>query len=201
MKKLKFKKIAENKIIKKNFEDSIQCKENFLNSIKNINNLVKILRIIKKKYSEGGKIYFAGNGGSASDSIHLSTEIVSKLSKNRKAIPSESLVANISTITAIANDYSYDKIFERQIEANLQKKDIFFAITTSGNSKNIIKALKMCKKRKIESVLLTGHSGGIAKKYANHIINVPSSRTQTIQEVHILIGHCICEVLEESIKK
>jgi D-sedoheptulose 7-phosphate isomerase len=199
MKKLKFNKIDGFRIIKKNFIDSIKAKKKFLRSVRNIKNLIKISKIIKNKYQEGGKIYFAGNGGSASDSNHLSSELISRLSKNRNAIPSGSLNENISLITAIANDYSYNKIFKRQIESNLNDNDIFFSISTSGNSKNIIEALKICKKKKIISILLTGKSGGIAKKYSDLVINVPSTRTQTIQEVHILIGHCICQILEDSI--
>jgi D-sedoheptulose 7-phosphate isomerase len=199
VKKLKFNKIDEFKIIKKNFIDSIKAKKKFLSSARNIKNLIKISKIIKNKYQEGGKIYFAGNGGSASDSNHLSSELISRLAKNRNAIPSGSLNENISLITAIANDYSYNKIFKRQIESNLNDNDIFFSISTSGNSKNIIEALKICKKKKIISILLTGKSGGVAKKYSDFVINVPSSRTQTIQEVHILIGHCVCQILEDSI--
>ena len=199
MKKLKFNKIDEARIIKKNFIDSIKTKEKFLSSASNIKNLIKISKIIKNKYRKGGKIYFAGNGGSASDSNHLSSELISRLAKNRNAIPSGSLNENISLITAIANDYSYNQIFKRQIESNLNENDVFFSITTSGNSKNIIEALKICKKKKIISILLTGKSGGLAKKYANLLINVPSTRTQTIQEVHILVGHCICQILEDSI--
>ena len=171
MKKLKFNKIDEARIIKKNFTDSIKTKEKFLSSASNIKNLIKISKIIKNKYRKGGKIYFTENRGSARDYNHLSSVLISRLAKNRNAITS----------------------------GYLNENDVFFSITTSGNSKNIIEALKICKKKKIISILLTGKSGGLAKKYANLLINVPSTRTQTIQEVHILVGHCICQILEDSI--
>ena len=189
------------KIFEKNFEESVEVKKKFLNEKKNILNLNLICNQLIKHLNLGGKIYFAGNGGSASDSLHLSTELVSRLEKKRKAIASENLVSNVSLLTAISNDYSFDKIFSRQIEANLNYKDIFFAITTSGNSINILNALKKCKEKKIKSILLTGLDGGKAKKIANYTICVPSKRTQTIQESHILIGHCICEILENSVLK
>jgi D-sedoheptulose 7-phosphate isomerase len=196
---LKFKKINNKELIYSNFKESVNVKMLFLKDTNNIENLSKIINIIIKKISLGGKIYFAGNGGSASDSIHLSTELISKLSKERKPIPSGDLVSNISLLTAISNDFSYDKIFIRQIQSNLTRKDIFFAISTSGNSKNIIGALKECKKKKILSILLTGKKGGKAKNFVDSIINVPSNKTQTIQEVHLLIGHCICDSIEKAL--
>tara|TARA_B100000609_G_C17100820_1_gene374470 strand:- start:205 stop:810 length:606 start_codon:yes stop_codon:yes gene_type:complete len=199
MKKLKFKKNSDINTIYYNFIESIKAKKLFIENKYEIKNLLNIAKKIKIKLSKGGKIYFAGNGGSASDSIHISTELISKLSKNRAPIPSGDLVSNISLISAISNDFSYKNIFTRQIEANLTNKDIFFAITTSGNSNNIVEALKLCKKKNIYSILLTGKSGGISKKHANNFICVPSNRTQTIQEVHILIGHCLCEILENSL--
>lgn len=188
-------------LIEKNFKESIIAKKNFIRTKKNIKNLEIVCEQLKTHINLGGKIYFAGNGGSASDSLHLSTELVSRLEQDRKAIASENLISNTSLLTAISNDYSFEKIFSRQIEANVTQKDIFFAITTSGNSKNILNALKKCKEKKIKSILLTGLDGGKAKKIADYSICVPSKRTQTIQEVHILIGHCICEILERYVIK
>ena len=188
-------------LIEKNFKESIIAKKTFIRKKKNIKNLNIVCEQLKIHINLGGKIYFAGNGGSASDSLHLSTELVSRLEQDRKAIASENLISNTSLLTAISNDYSFEKIFSRQIEANVTQKDIFFAITTSGNSKNILNALKKCKEKKIKSILLTGLDGGKAKKIADYSICVPSKRTQTIQEVHILIGHCICEILERSVIK
>ena len=198
MKKINFKKIDEKKIIRKNFMDSLNNIKNYLEDDDNVNNLINICKLIKNKLKKGGKIYFAGNGGSASDSLHLSAELISKLSKKRIALPADNLVSNISAITAISNDYNYKNIFSRQIEANLSKNDIFFAITTSGNSKNIISGLNTCKRNKLTSILLTGYDGGKASKLSDFCIKVPSKKTQTIQELHILIGHCICEIIEES---
>ena len=199
MNKIRFKKINEKKIIHKNFIESLNNIRNYLDDDSKVKNLVNICKFIKMKLKKGGKIYFAGNGGSASDAIHLATELISKLSKKRAALPADTLVSNISVLTAISNDYSYENVFSRQIEANLFKDDIFFGITTSGNSKNIINALYTCKKNKLSSIILTGSNGGKASKISDFCIKVPSKRTQTIQELHILIGHCICEILEESI--
>ncbi|MDC0863371.1 SIS domain-containing protein [Candidatus Pelagibacter sp.] len=201
IKKKNHNPILFGELIEKNFKESIIAKKNFIRTKKNIQNLKIVCEQLKTHINLGGKIYFAGNGGSASDSLHLSTELVSRLEQDRKAIASENLISNTSLLTAISNDYSFEKIFSRQIEANVTQKDIFFAITTSGNSKNILNALKKCKEKKIKSILLTGLDGGKAKKIADYSICVPSKRTQTIQEVHILIGHCICEILERSVIK
>ena len=117
---------------------------------------------------------------------------------DREALPAEALSVDTSTITAIANDYGYEFIFSRQLEANASPKDMFLAITTSGNSENLIKALEFCKKKKIKSILLSGKEGGSSKNLADYSIIVPGNTTAEIQEVHILVGHSMCEFLENS---
>lgn len=145
------------------------------------------------------KILFFGNGGSAADSQHLATEITVRFKKNRKALPAISLVTDTSALTAIGNDYNFNKIFSRQIEAIGNKGDIAIGITTSGNSKNIIEAAKICKKKKIKFFSFSGNSGGILKKYCRNMIIIPSKETSIIQTIEILIGQTLCKVIEKKL--
>ena len=147
----------------------------------------------------GHKILICGNGGSAADAQHFACELVSKYKKNRKSINAICLNSNTSILTSIANDFDYKYVFSRQLESSISKKDILFAISTSGNSSNIIEALKYTKKNNIFSFLLSGLDGGKAKKYADSSILVPSKVTSTIQEVHLTIEHSICEIIENNI--
>lgn len=148
-----------------------------------------------KALKNGKKIIFCGNGGSAADSQHLCAELVSKFLKNRKPIPSISLTTNTSTITSISNDFDYKFIFSKQIEALGKKNDVLIAISTSGKSKNIIEALKTSKKKGLKNILLTGNKV-INKKFCDVVLDVPADRVDRIQELHILIGHIICENIE-----
>lgn len=151
-----------------------------------------------KALKNGKKIIFCGNGGSAADSQHLCAELVSKFLKNRKPIPSISLTTNTSTITSISNDFDYKFIFSKQIEAIGKSGDILIAISTSGQSKNIIEALKVSKQKGLINILLTGNKIK-NKKYCNIVIDVPAERVDRVQELHILIGHIICENIEKQI--
>ena len=145
---------------------------------------------------KGGKTIFAGNGGSAADSQHLAAEFVSRYLFNRPALPSLALTTDTSIITAIGNDYGYELLFARQLEAMAKPDDVFIAISTSGSSKNIIEALKFCKKNRIASIGLTGAQESIMDEYCDLTIHVPSLITARIQESHILIGHIICGIVE-----
>ncbi len=147
----------------------------------------------------GNKILLAGNGGSASDSNHIAGEFVSGLYKARKALNALSLTSNNSIITAISNDYGYDKVFSRQIEAIGNKGDVLIALTTSGNSKNIVEALKTAQNLSVLTICMTGINNCEADKYANILIKVPSDDTPIIQESQITIGHLICKIIEENI--
>lgn len=151
-----------------------------------------------KALKNGKKIIFCGNGGSAADSQHLCAELVSKFLKNRKPIPSISLTTNTSTITSVSNDFDYKFIFSKQIEALGKSGDILIAISTSGQSKNIIEALKVSKQKGLTNILLTGNKIK-NKKYCNIVIDVPAERVDRVQELHILIGHIICENIEKQI--
>jgi len=164
--------------------------------------LKKIIKIIYKKLSNNGKILLCGNGGSAADAQHLAAEFLIRLRPNinRHAIPAISLATDTSTLTACGNDYDFKYIFSRNLDALGNKgKDVLIAISTSGNSQNIIEALKTAKKNKIISIGLFGKTGGKAMKYCDLPINIPSDNTARIQESHIFIGHYIFERVEDLI--
>jgi len=182
-----------------NIEDSIKLKKKLVADLSQLKNFNLIINKILKSYKKNGKIFIIGNGGSAADAQHFACELVSKYKKNRKSINAICLNSNTSILTSIANDFDYKYVFSRQLESSISKKDILFAISTSGNSSNIIEALKYTKKNNIFSFLLSGLDGGKAKKYADSSILVPSKVTSTIQEVHLTIEHSICEIIENNI--
>lgn len=159
----------------------------------------QVMQLMLRQYRLGGRIYIAGNGGSAADAQHLAAEIVSKLAQDRAPLPAEALTTDTSILTAIGNDYGYEKIFSRQLQAKATDKDIFLAITTSGKSPNIIEALKVCAQKGVPSILLTGYQGGEARRYADYCLIVPGQFTNTIQEMHIMVYHTLCEALEKTI--
>ena len=163
----------------------------------------KVIKKIYKIIKNGGKIYICGNGGSAADAQHLAAEFLIRLRPtfNRRALPVISLALDTSTITACGNDIGFDKIFARNLEALGSKKDILIAISTSGNSKNILNVLKFAKKSKIYSISFLGNKGGMAKKISNLNLIIPSSNTARIQEAHIFLGHYIFEQVENLLFK
>lgn len=188
-----------NSYIKGHFKDSILTKEQILKD----ENLLKLIKNVSleiiKAYKNGNKTLIAGNGGSAADAQHIAGEFVSRFYFDRPGIASIALTTDTSILTAIGNDYGYENIFSRQVEAQGVKGDVFIGISTSGNSKNILKALESCKKKEILSIGLTGESGGAMDKMCDYCIKVPSSCTPRIQESHIVIGHIICAIVEEEL--
>lgn len=164
-------------------------------------NFYKLCSVAKKIIKNGKKILFFGNGGSASDAQHLATELTVRFKKNRKAIAGLSLVTDTSAITAIGNDFGFEKVFSRQIEALANRGDIVLAISTSGMSPNIIEALKICKKLKIKSFAFLGNNGGVAKKFVDYPIMFPIAPTSITQSMQITVGQVFCEYLEETIGK
>ena len=193
MKKLNIKKIFESEI-----NEHITSIDFFLKN--NFDEFKKFLDLVIKTLKKGNKIILFGNGGSASDAQHIAAELVVKYKKKRKSIPAISLSTDTSALTAIGNDFSFNEIFSRQIESIGKPGDIAIGITTSGKSKNVINALKLAKKKKIISVILT------KKKYPNKqqlekisdfILGVPADETARIQELHILVGHLMCAVIDE----
>ena len=180
-------------------EETISTKEKILNNVfikKTINDIVKIL---VKAYKTGNKMIIAGNGGSAADSQHIACEMISKLNINRKALNAHALNTNTSVITSIGNDFGFEYIFSRQIEAIGKPGDIFIALSTSGESINIINALIEAKKYNIITLSITGINNCQMDKISDYLIKIPSSKTPIIQESQIMIGHIICSLVEKQL--
>jgi D-sedoheptulose 7-phosphate isomerase len=173
---------------------SINLKDLKLNILPQLEEAIKN---INKCFSLGGKIIFFGNGGSASDSQHICAELVGRYKKNRAPLAAIALNTDTSIITAVANDMGYEQVFERQVKALAKKEDILFAISTSGESKNVINAVKVGKEMGIYSISLTGMKESTLSKLSNISINVPSNTVNHVQEMHIVIGHFICEIVEK----
>lgn len=152
-----------------------------------------------KTLKEGGKIIIFGNGGSAADSQHIAAELVGRFLKERKALPAIALTTNSSILTAISNDYSYNQVFSRQLDAIAAKNDTVIGISTSGKAPNVSEAVSLANKKGITTIALTGCDGGDLAKIANISIIVPSRATPRIQEAHITIGHIICQLAEEAL--
>lgn len=154
---------------------------------------------IRSRLEKGGKLILMGNGGSAADSQHIAAELVGRFKKERMAVPAIALTVDTSSLTALGNDYGFDTIFERQVEAHGRENDAVVGISTSGNSENVVRALKKANAIGAETIGLVGNNGGKIKNVANLSIVVPSNDTARIQEVHITIGHIICELIEEDL--
>lgn len=188
-----------NSYIKGHFADSILVKEQILKD-ENLITLIKNASLeVIKAYKNGNKTLLAGNGGSAADAQHIAGEFVSRFYFDRPGIASIALSTDTSILTAIGNDYGYENLFARQVQAQGVKGDVFIGISTSGNSKNILKALEFCKQKEIISIGLSGASGGAMNELCDYCIKVPSTCTPRIQEAHILIGHIICAIVEEEL--
>lgn len=188
-----------NEYISNQVKKSIDVKQQLLEN----SELMELIKEVALKcvdvYKNGNKTLIAGNGGSAADAQHIAGEFVSRFYFDRPGIPSIALTTDTSIITAIGNDYGYEKLFSRQVQANGIKGDMFIGISTSGNSLNVIEALKECKEKGIITVGLTGEKGGIMAQMCDYCIKIPSNETPRVQEAHILIGHIICAVVEEAI--
>ena len=185
--------------IKTYIQNSIEIRKNILaheemfEKVKEISN--KIISALKSE----NKILFVGNGGSASDCDHLATEFVSKFYKDRHAFNAISLTSNNALITALSNDFSYDKAFSRQIEAIGKKGDILIALSTSGNSKNVVNAIKVANEMGLTTVGLTGQTPCEMDKICNILVKIPSSETPAIQEAQTMLGHLICKIVEDEL--
>ncbi|EDO8599129.1 D-sedoheptulose 7-phosphate isomerase [Campylobacter jejuni] len=188
-----------NSYIKEHFQESILVKEQILKD-EDLITLIKNASLeVVKAYKNGNKTLLAGNGGSAADAQHIAGEFVSRFYFDRPGIASIALSTDTSILTAISNDYGYENLFARQVQAQGVKGDVFIGISTSGNSKNILKALELCKQKGIISIGLSGASGGAMNELCHYCIKVPSTCTPRIQEAHILIGHIICAIVEEEL--
>ena len=156
-----------------------------------------ITEVITKAFQQGNKVLFCGNGGSAADAQHLAAEFSGRFYIDRDALPAEALHTNTSYLTAVANDYSYDVIYSRLIKGLGNKGDVLVGLSTSGNSKNIVLAFEQAKSNGMITVGFTGAGGGKMKDLSDYLVNVPSTDTPRIQEAHILLGHIICQLVEE----
>ncbi len=185
-------------IVNSYLEESLNCMEISARSAEISGKIVEAARICIDSISSGGKIIFMGNGGSAADSQHLATELVSRYKSERRAIPAISLTVDSSAITAIGNDYSFDDIFSRQIQANARAEDVVIGITTSGSSLNIINGLNEAVKNGCRTISLTGMGGGDVSGICDLTICAPSENTPVIQQAHITYGHAICDLIERS---
>ena len=185
--------------LKKNLKASIEAKQQLLNDDLCLTAYLNAVDAVVERYRLGGRLYIAGNGGSAADAQHLAAEFVSKLAKDRDPLPAEALTVDSSILTAIGNDYGFDQVFSRQLAGKATVKDIFLGITTSGQSVNILSALEQCKKIEIPSIVFCARDGGAAKGLADHCIIVPGIATSTIQELHIILAHTMCESVEAAL--
>lgn len=180
----------------KNLEASIEAKKMLLSDAALLAAFDAAAQMVVAVYQGGGRIYIAGNGGSAADAQHLAAEFVSRLARDRNPLPAEALTTDSSILTAIGNDYGYEQVFARQLAGKATSKDCFLGITTSGKSPNILKAFEQCEKQGIPSIVFTGGDGGKAKGLATHAVIAPGKLTSTIQEVHIVLAHTLCECVE-----
>jgi len=187
--------------IQQEITESIQTKQKLLADHQLLGNIEQAAQVCLNSFQQGGKIMLAGNGGSAADAQHIAAEFVNQLCFDRPALASVALTTDSSILTAIGNDRGYSEIFSRQIEANGRSGDVFIGISTSGNSENILQALKACKKKQIITIGWTGKTGGNMKDLCDYCLCVPSIETPRIQEVHILIGHIICSIVENTLFK
>jgi D-sedoheptulose 7-phosphate isomerase len=185
--------------LKNAMQASIQAKQAFLQQDAQLDQFQQAVAQVVVAYRNGGRLYIAGNGGSAADAQHLAAEFVCRLGRDRAALPAEALTVDSSTLTAIGNDYGYDHIFQRQVEGKMREGDIFLGISTSGNSPNIVNALTRCKELGLTSILFAGRDGGDAAALADHTILAQGQDTRTIQEQHIVFAHALCACVEDEI--
>ncbi len=179
--------------------ESISTKKRILEDDELMRTIGQAASACTEAFCNGNKVFFCGNGGSAADAQHLAAEFSGRFYFDRAPLPSEALHVNTSFLTAVANDYSFDEVYARNIKGSGREGDVLVAISTSGNSKNIIRAVETANDIGIVTIGMTGQSGGAMKNLCDYLINVPSSDTPRIQESHIMIGHIICEIVETSI--
>ncbi|WP_235296218.1 D-sedoheptulose-7-phosphate isomerase [Portibacter marinus] len=186
-------------IVKRNFQEAIALREQILENEELHLKIKRLSEEIVKLFENDGKLLFCGNGGSASDAQHLAAEFSGRYYYDRPPLYSEALHINTSYLTAVGNDYSFEQIYARMVEAMGKKNDILIGLSTSGNSLNIVNALAKAKQLGMFTAAFTGSGGGKVKEHCDLLIEIPSSNTPRIQECHMLIGHSICEYVEKSL--
>lgn len=185
--------------LRRNVGASISAKQALLADPAALAAFERAVEAVITAYGAGGRLYIAGNGGSAADAQHLAAEFVSKLARDRAPLPAEALTTDSSILTAIGNDYGFEQVFARQLAGKAGRSDLFLGITTSGDSPNILVALEQCRQMGIPGIVLAGRGGGKARALADHCLVVPGHATSTIQELHIVLAHTLCECVEAAL--
>ena len=186
-------------LIRRNISDSITVKQKLLQNDTIIVDITKVAELIVEAFNNGNKLLICGNGGSAADAQHLAAEFSGRYYLNRPPLHAEALHTNTSFMTAVSNDFSFDEVYARLIQGIGKQGDILIGMSTSGNSKNVIKALEEAKKKNIITIGFTGKGNGNMKSYCDYLINIPSDDTPRIQECHLMLGHAICELVEKEL--
>lgn len=181
--------------IAKAFEESISVKEKFFKE--NVEAIMEASKMIASAFTEGKKLLLFGNGGSATDASHMAAEFVNRFKRERPGLPAIALTTDMAVITSIANDYDYSEIFARQIKSLSDEGDLVLAISTSGSSANVLKAMDVAKRRKLKTIVFTGAKGEKFASKADYAFIVPSDNTPRVQETHITLGHVLCQMVEE----
>jgi D-sedoheptulose 7-phosphate isomerase len=182
--------------ILKAFEESITVKEKFINE-KNIDKIIEVAKAIANAFNDGKKLILFGNGGSSTDASHIAAEFINRFKRDRPGLPAIALNTDMAVITSIANDYDFSEVFAKQLKSLADEGDIVVAISTSGNSQNVLKAIDVAKKKRVKTVAFTGLKGEKLASKATYAFIVPSDNTPRIQETHITLGHVICQMVEE----
>jgi D-sedoheptulose 7-phosphate isomerase len=183
------------------FQESAQVKIQFIQNEENVGKILDVTKRILGAYRKGNKVLFFGNGGSACDASHLAAELVNRYKKDRDGLPALALATDMAVVTSIGNDYDYTELFSRQIKAIGNKGDVAIAISTSGNSPNVLKAVEVARQKGLITVGFTGKDGGKLAGLVDYAFIVPSDHTARIQEAHITLGHLLCELIEDEMFK
>ncbi|HBH60703.1 MAG TPA: phosphoheptose isomerase [Nitrospiraceae bacterium] len=181
--------------IKKAFKDSVTVKQQFIDS--HVDTIIEVAKLLADTFSRGNKLLLFGNGGSACDASHIAAEFVNRFKKERPAFPAMALNTDMAVLTSIANDYDYSEIFSRQMKAFAQENDVVIAISTSGSSPNVIKAVNVARKKKLTTIAFTGAKGDNLASKCDYVFAVPSNDTPRVQETHITLAHVLCQMVEE----
>ena len=190
---------TEMSLARSSIRKSIETKERL--SRECLHEIIEMAQIIAAALRQGKKVAFFGNGGSAADAQHISAELVGKFKKERPPLRALALTTNTSILTAIGNDFSFDEIFSRQVRASLEEGDVAVGISTSGRSRNVILGVQEAAKIGAKTIALTGGDGGLLARLCDHKVIVPSNDTQRIQECHIMIGHVVCELIDDAVEQ
>jgi len=190
---------AKTRLMKQSILESIQVKNLILRDAPLLNRIEAAAESCIQTFQDGGKVLLCGNGGSAADAQHIAAELSGRFAYDRPPLFAEALHVNSSYLTAVANDYGFETVFSRLVEAMGKQGDILIGLSTSGNSPNIVAALKTAKELGLFTIAMTGQGGGLLKQWADLLINIPSTHTARIQEAHILIGHLLSERIEQTL--